>query len=87
MVLVKAPVALTGPSVVLLSAVVGFGSGAPDDAMLGWIGNAQRGDVAVPRGCGGRMIFVTAWVVTVGTCVGRESDITRRTTVPAALVA
>ena len=54
MVLVKAPVALTGPSVVLLFAVVGLAVMCPDDTMLGWIGNTQRSDISIPRGGGGQ---------------------------------
>ena len=54
MVLVKAPVALTAPSVVLLSAVVGLSAKAPDHTVFGRVGHAQSGDVAVAGGGGGR---------------------------------
>ena len=65
MVLVKAPVALTAPSVVLLSAVVGLTAVAQTTPCWVGLGTPRAGDVAVACG-GGRVIAVTAWVVTVG---------------------
>ena len=66
MLLVKAPVALTGPSVVLAVRRGRIGRERPDNAVLGGIGNTQSGNISVAGGVVVKM-FVTAWVVTVGT--------------------